>query len=1695
MIKCLKYPLLLTVLLTSMSFQLLYAQTLGNEWIVPCQTYYKIPIAKTGTYGISSTELVNAGIPLGTINPQKLQLWHRGIEQAIMVKGEGDGVFDVADSLVFFGEANDGTLDSLLYLTPALQPHKYYNLYSDTAAYFLSWSLANGKRMPLVNVTTTKLPLTYHLDESLSLFTDAYEVGTDYSEVHLSQFDQGEGWFSNYFTGTSSYTINAKNIFSSGPWSSLDIELVGSNNTGHLVTISLGNPASPDTSFTLPQFNFHTIYKFKGLINPAYFSASGNLKVNVSVVNPDPTDATSSYISLAYLKLTYPQTTDMDNASVKYFTLTPNAQDTSYLQIANPSLPALVFDITSKDNIMMINPVVQSGLLKLVVPNTSAGRKLYVSTVNLQVPAILPVNLTNYPTTANFIIITHTKLLTSATSYANYRATIGGGYNTLVTDVNRLYDLFTYGEKSPTAIRRFAKYLLNNGAPEYLFLIGKGMGVNFSFNGQYFRRNPNYLRTTPDNNYHLTVDDLVPPAGLPGSDVLYTMGLDNTPGNEYVPAIMTGRLAARTDAEVINYLDKVKEHEQTVDSNYLWRKNIIHISGGDDVPQIAEFKGYVNNYKRIAEGPLFGAKVVKTFSKGTDNSVDATFKQSVADEVNKGASLVTFFGHSSPAVTDVDFGMVSVDFFGYANKGKYPLLLVNGCYSANLFNYYSYSEDWIVTRDRGAIAVIGHTDLGFPFLLDNYSTNFYQTAFTNPAYFTKSIGAIQKKVITSIASSSVFDQASVTEMILHGDPAVRIYGPSRNDYSILDAHSTDQQLFIKSYNNSTVTAVSDSFAIGIIVSNYGQVVPKDSFAVTVTRSVNNTNSVVYGPVMYPAVYYKDTIYFKIKSKDIATFGDNKFAVKVDALDSIPEMREDNNATFINYFMPLSSVTALSPREYSIINSTYLNASNQITLVAQSTDLIIGPTDYYFEIDTSHLFNSPFHKFSTINGAALATWKTTLLSPLADSVVYYWRARLNQVPAGQDTLWGESSFIYIGGSPEGWSQSEFAQFTKDKLSGITLDVAQRKWNFEKTTTKVFIKNVGTSYPPNPSIPGWRPAYETEVSVNNIALFFNDNYNAGCDPGMIAMAFDKNTAEPYRPSQSGIGFICGTSPILNNFSSLSVYSPGNPYDQSALINYIDAIPDGDYILLCSNGEIYGSSWDTLLNAKFKTALGSRLVDSISNGRPYIILAKKGNYPIGGGPLPLSEQFGSVTSALSLDTTLSGTANTGTITSTLIGPATQWGSLFRNIDLPDAADKYDLKIIKIKADGTQVVDTINPFGTSYNLNSKVDPTVYPYIKLVASVYDSVNLTPPQLDKWQVVYAGVPEGTMNPDATNNLGQYLSFTKTAGQNTNLTFVFTNIFNLDFPDSIKVKFTITNENGHVVTNYITLPPLKKDSSVSFKYTIGSSILGGKNVFQAFVNPRLQPEQNYDNNIMEIPFIMEKDKTNPVLDVVFDGQHIMNGDIVSPSPLIVVSLNDENKYLVKTDTLGMEIFLQSPGLSYPTKINLSDLNVVYGQESGSRNTFRIEYHPKDLQDGVYTLIVQGADVSGNKSGARMYEVKFEVVNEVAISYFYPYPNPFSTSTRFVFTLTGSEVPEDIKIQIMTVTGKVVREIMKNEIGPIRIGNNKTEYAWDGTDEFGDKLANGVYLYRVILKGGDDFKHKQTAGDKAFKKDWGKLYILR
>ena len=89
-------------------------------------------------------------------------------------------------------------------------------------------------------------------------------------------------------------------------------------------------------------------------------------------------------------------------------------------------------------------------------------------------------------------------------------------------------------------------------------------------------------------------------------------------------------------------------------------------------------------------------------------------------------------------------------------------------------------------------------------------------------------------------------------------------------------------------------------------------------------------------------------------------------------------------------------------------------------------------------------------------------------------------------------------------------------------------------------------------------------------------------------------------------------------------------------------------------------------------------------------------------------------------------------------------------------------------------------------------------------------------------------------------------------------------------------------------------------------------MSGKNAIALEVNPNMvQPEQFTFNNYLQSSFYVDKDKKNPLLDVAFDGIRIMNNDIVSPKPLIMIELRDENKFLALNDTALFKLYVQNP----------------------------------------------------------------------------------------------------------------------------------------------------------------------------------------
>ncbi len=1689
----------------------LYAQTFGNEWINKNQTYYKISLAQDGVYKVTYADLQQVGFPVGSVDPRGMQLFFRGKEQAIVVQGQQDARFDTQDYILFYGQRNDGTPNRELYTPQEAQPHPYYNLYSDTAAYFLTWRLdgVSGKRMETFSENNISgLPAEpYHVEVKRLLLVSNYSLGRQYPlgstsslRTHLSTFDYGEGWTGSRIQQGQSgeYTVEAPQPYTSGPKPQIEILLAGRNNLPHRVNVQIGSTAGSLRNLAEVNFAYYDNLLLSQAIEWSDIS-SGQLVVRVT---PNGVDGQADNVSVSYIQLTYPQIPDAANQPAKRLHLKANTQGKAYLEVAQaPAEPALI-DITVPDDPVQIGFQINASQLSAVVPQTTTDRELLLSTLQTNV-RIRKATMAAIDPAADYLIITNAALRQAAGTYTDpveayrsYRASAtGGGFRALAVNIQALFDQFSYGEVSPLAVRRFAAYLLANGSPQYLLLIGKGLTVD----NNYYRKDPAAV----------SLRDLVLTGGAPGSDIVFTAGLAGS--NGISPAIPTGRINARNATEVAAYLDKVKEQEsRTLQADYdapntreaLWKKRLVHLSGGLTASEQQVFAHYVDQLESIAEGDFLGGRV-STLSKTTNNATELI---NIAGEVNQGLSLITFFGHSSTTRTDIEIGYVSNDELGYRNKGKYPTILVNGCNAGNIFtNAQTFGEDWIATPNRGALHVIAHSAEGISNVLKVYSDQFYQAAFADSTLIGRSLGRISleadQRFISSYNGTETETQvAQVQQMVLQGDPAATLFGRSQPDFAV-----KNNGLFLSSLDESPVTAYADSFAINLMVRNYGTTM-RDSLSVTVSRTLNSGRVVTYGPVFYLPVPYEDTLQFVIRASEgnfpqAEGFGNNRFEVILDGADSVAELNENNNRAAFEYNIPLGGTVNVLPYDFAIINKPAVLLQAQpgnLQEAMQKGDAQHGNArGFLFEIDTVANFDSPLMRQETITAVALARWQVDL--PVTqDSTVYYWRTRYAERREGEIDAWTQSSFALISTSPAGWAQLKEEQFNKNELTQLTYQ--NDRWQFVETSIDISLTTYGSE----------EQTLDPKLSISGKQFLFTSVTPLTCRPNSInGVAFERESLRPYLGiPPNGFDDLdpnnCGPLPqVINTFSNAQV----NTTD--ILERYIDGVKNGDAVLLFSIGLVEYQGWQpTTLTKLAEIGVAPADLLNLQNGEPVIILGRKGAAP-GSATVVRADPNGAepVTGQrIALEEQVTGQYSQGTVLSRKIGPATAWLSLQHLVREVEGNDAVTLQVLAETLSGSQTVLYDNIAGTPMTDLSGVDAAQYPYLRLRYTVSDPVNFTPPQLRQWLVSYTGVPEGIIFMPQ----GQPLTLVKQEGDADSVSFGFYNIADVGFTDSLSVVYTFFNQDSRTSqSDTLRIAPLAAADTSLFTFPVATVGRGGVNDLRVQVNPRLLREQSYDNNQLTLNdyLTVKADRAHPVIDVAFDGVYILDGDIVSPTPLIAIEIRDDNPYRLKQDTAGIDLYLEkiepetasiSAGNArttrQQTRIDLSSPNVTWTPATQDA-PFKIIYQPETLADGTYRLSVQARDASGNASGSQPYTVTFEIINEATITHFYPYPNPFSTSTRFVFTLTGTEIPDRLKIQIMTVSGKVVREITQDELGPIRIGNNMSTYAWDGRDEFGDQLANGVYLYRVLMESQNAIQHRQTAADRAFTRGFGKLYILR
>jgi hypothetical protein len=1665
-----KYLFILIFFVTSLIK--LSAQKYGNEWINFSQKHYKISIPSTGLYRIDSLTLSNFGIPLNLINPKNFQLFIKGKEQHIFINGESDNVFNTNDYIEFYAEKNDCGFDSAAYYNINRLPNPYYALFNDTNYAYLTWNnLTTNNRMTIETDISFLgyTPANYYYSERVHTANAYYSYGqTIYPSITDPRYVTGEGFgialakggisttaFSNFkvyqssslpvyirasFSGTSQDYVSASFDH--------EIKLEYLNNLGSYVSLN-------DTTF----FGYQQIFIQKQITSNLLQNTS-HLKLT-SVNNPLFATITNN-TNLHYLYLKYPQIPDFNGTSEQIIFVDDDViASKTFLDITNVSVGSssvIFYDLT---NHKYISSQVTGSNVKILVPNSTAQKKCFLTTTAnvIHVNSLSPANVTGYFVnykTANpdsaFLIISHNGLQASANDYKIYRQGVSGGSNHVIhANIDELYEQFAYGNnKNPLAIKNFCRYLSDSLTvpPKYLLLLGKSISNN--------------LVKTSIPHWNACA---IPTMGVPSSDNLLTCGIHGA--NSITPFIPIGRVSAKNNTELTWYLNKVVAHESSLANHDEWRKTVLHFAGGTNISEQTLFQSNLKVYEDIIVDTLFGGKVYN-FKKISSAPIQITVSDSVKDLINKGTSIITFFGHASISGFDQAIDDPNV----YNNIGKYPLMIANSCYSGNIHTIESNStsEAFTLINQKGSIGFLASSSTGVVGPLHLFTTELYRAIGVETYY--KGIGDAVKN--TCYKNSFFPDQLreiGCLEMTLEGDPSIKINAFAKPDYEIKNS-----SVF---FNTSSYV---DSIGINIHIKNLGKAI-RDTFFIRVERYFATGDSITFLKKV-KAPYNQDTVSFFIIKDFENGIGLNKFKVFIDSYNEISELSETNNSTTgtVDLFIQGGDVVPVYPYKYAIIPKT-----PTITLKASTADPFAISTNYIIQLDTNDRFISPINSTSINSIGGLIEWTVNL--PFADSTVYFWRISKDSTTITDKLNWRESSFQVIG-TKTGWSQAHFHQFKNDTYQFVKFKRATRNFVFENDIKSLECND------------GFMP-YVTFDHINYKVNSSLEDYYSCAPDGWSFAVFDSISVKAWEtftitPPAAGI---FGNCLCVNYPLKAFMFGAGNfcgfPSWKPEIETFLNSIPVNSKVLAWTinhhHSEIYPNS---LYNA-FES-IGAANIRTTHDTLPYIIFGKKGG-AIGSA----HEVIGATNrSIIKLEDTLKTRWSNGYIVSEKIGPSAKWNSLHWKqtpVELPNN-DSIAIKVVGIKFNG--IIDTLATFNYTQtdilDLYNYVDASVYPYIKLVAQMRDNIFITPPQLKKWQVIYDQAPECAINPKRG-----YASLNDTLqeGDKVTIKLPIENLGVLPFNDSLVVTYWIEDHNriAHQLPQKLKLPPFVSTQVIIDTINVNSYEYPGLNYLWVDVNPpansKYQIEQYHFNNIARIPFLVNTDKINPLLDVTFDGTHILNGDIVSAKPMVLITLKDENKFLALNDTSNFAVYVKFPNTSSEKRIYFANL-LRFTPAQLPSNSCKIEWMPNLTQDGKYFLRVQATDRAKNSSGAVDYNIGFEVVNKQTVTEVLNYPNPFSTSTRFVFTLTGSEVPDKFIIQIMTITGKVVREITHNELGNIHIGRNITDYAWDGKDDFGDKLANGVYLYRVITRlNGEAVEKEQTQADSFFRKGIGKMVIMR
>ena len=632
--------------------------------------------------------------------------------------------------------------------------------------------------------------------------------------------------------------------------------------------------------------------------------------------------------------------------------------------------------------------------------------------------------------------------------------------------------------------------------------------------------------------------------------------------------------------------------------------------------------------------------------------------------------------------------------------------------------------------------------------------------------------------------------------------------------------------------------------------------------------------------------------------------------------------------------------------------------------------------------------------------------------LKKNTMYYWRCRRTE--EGIAGSWITSNFFV--GDEFGWYQKDQNQFNGNILTGV-----------ETTTSGV------------------------KLQQNEIKFRVE---SSGYDDLHYMIIFINSTPASTTVRGHGVALCDRTGNFLvsRNFDTHD-----KPDDVSAMVEFIQTTPAGYYVL----AGIRDSGEQAMTEAAFQAleSIGSQYCRDVEFRDGWAIIGKKGA-PIGSVPEKIAKRFANETAIVNDKVVFF--EKSGSITTNEIGPSNGWKTLSWQADSLFGGADLKLDVIALNKSNltweTLLTNRTNFAGEDL---STIDSQIYPLLKVKANLSSEDKLKTPLLKNWKVTYDPVSDLAIS----NEVVKFNSDTLIEGALFQLN---AKVYNVGYvqEDSIEVRLSFKNGNSEKMTiDETVLKKIEKNDFVNYSGDWNTADQVGANHLFLEIDPKNKiNELNESNNQITAKIVVLADTVEPEIEVTYDGVSIINQDYVSPEPEILISIYDNSPAVIQNDTTRFRLMLDGVGINYFHNEGTISLQSVEN-EADSTLKGLLRFTPQ-LEDGDHTLEIFAKDIGDNYSYKRD---EFKVINELKILNVLNYPNPFERSTNFTFFLT--QPVNRVVLKIFTVSGRLIHKIEQQQTSA-----GFQQIFWDGKDKDGDSLANGVYLYKVIVTANGKQKEK-------------------